>query len=163
MDIILQQDYLLRQEDSASNICLPFTLTRDYARLVCKIKYSPKHITDKETVRRMVLARAAEYLPEGADVENSIDWSEYEVLHNFITLSLDFQEEYLGCAHRHPPEQIVEISQQQASPGFCLHEICAGQWRAVVHVQAVILGQVAYHLVICGMEEGESNDNLPTL
>lgn len=163
MDILLRRDFTLHKEDSRSNICLPFNTEKEYARLVCAFRYTPKEITDPELVHSMVIELSGNWLPEGLDAETAIEWEEYRTLLNFVTLSLDYGEEYIGCAHRHAPEQRISISQSGSTWGFAPHKVEQGAWRVVLNVQAVVLGEVQYHLAVCGMEEGESDDLLPSI
>ena len=71
--------------------------------------------------------------------------------------------EYVGCAHRHPPQQILTISASGSSWGFAPTAASAGDWRAVLHVQAVVVGTVDYRLRIYGMERGEQDAEIPSL
>ena len=102
------------------------------------------------------------YFPAGYQLTEA-DMQEYQELFNFVTLSLDKNGEYVGCAHRHPPQQILTISASGSSWGFAPTAASAGDWRAVLHVQAVVVGTVDYHLRIYGMERGEQDAEIPSL
>ena len=66
-------------------------------------------------------------------------------------------------AHRHPPQQILTISASGSSGGCAPTAASAGDWRAVLHVQAVVVGTVDYRLRIYGMERGEQDAEIPSL
>ena len=71
---------------------------------------------------------------------------------SLITLSLDSEGEYLGCAHRHAPEQRNIVSAEFSSPGFFRFSPAAGNWRAVINVHAVVSPEVRYRLQILAYE-----------
>ncbi|MFR0770143.1 MAG: hypothetical protein ACLSHO_11600 [Dysosmobacter sp.] len=66
------------------------------------------------------------YFPAGYQLTEA-DMQEYQELFNFVTLSLDKNGEYVGCAHRHPPQQILTISASGSSWGFAPTAASAGR------------------------------------
>jgi hypothetical protein len=72
---------------------------------------------------------------------------------SLITLSLDYNGRYLGCAHRHAPEQRHIISADFSSPGFLRQPALAGDWQAVINVHSVVCGEVRYHLRVLAHDE----------
>lgn len=73
-------------------------------------------------------------------------------LNNHLTLSLDYNDEYLGCAHRHPNKQKHIISPEFSSPGFLKHKIQMGSWKAVINLHHIAGGNVDYHIKISGID-----------
>jgi hypothetical protein len=65
---------------------------------------------------------------------------------------VDCGERYVGCAHRHTPEQRHIISRHFSSPGFFKTPAAAGAWRAVLNVHAIVSGEVRYHLRVNGLD-----------
>ena len=119
-------------------------------------------IRDPEIIMPQIRKCVKTYFPAGYQLTEA-DMQEYQELFNFVTLSLDKNGEYVGCAHRHPPQQILTISASGSSWGFAPTAASAGDWRAVLHVQAVVVGTVDYHLRIYGMERGEQDAEIPSL
>ena len=119
-------------------------------------------IRDPEIIMPQIRKCVKTYFPAGYQLTEA-DMQEYQELFNFVTLSLDKNGEYVGCAHRHPPQQILTISASGSSWGFAPTAASAGDWRALLHVQAVVVGTVDYRLRIYGMERGEQDAEIPSL
>lgn len=162
MEKLLHQDFVFSLEDVRKNVLLPFRVDKAYDRLVIKLHYSPKSIQDREIIMPQIEKCVETYFPTGYTLTEE-DMKEYNQLLNFVTLSLDKNGEYVGCAHRHPPEQTIVISEHGSTYGFMPWAADAGDWRIVLHVQAVVVGTIDYSIEVYGMEEGESDDQLPTL
>lgn len=162
MDILLRHDCILHPEDWQKNILLPFEIPKAYDRLAILLQYGPKEVCDRAVISPQIEACVARYFPPGTQLSDK-DREKYPCLYNFVTLSLDCGEEYIGCAHRHPPRQTICIAQERASWGFQPHAITKGLWRVVLHVQAVVAGTVDCHVAVCGLEKGEHDDLLPSI
>lgn len=162
MKKLLHQDLVFSVEDVRKNILLPLQVDQAYDSLVIHFHYEPKYIRDKEIIMPQIQACVKKYFPAGHELTEE-DMKEYDQLLNFVTLSLDKDEEYVGCAHRHPPEQTIIISPRGSSYGFSPQTVTPGAWRIVLHVQAVVVGTVDFTLDVYGLEEGESIDAIPAL
>lgn len=162
LEQILQKQFTFTEEDVRKNILIPFQTERDYERLAIRLHYGPKSIRDPAIIMPKIRACVETYFPEGFRLTEE-DMKEFDQLLNFVTLSLDKEGEYVGCAHRHPPEQTILISGQGSDWGFAPVAATKGDWRIVLHVQAVVVGSVDYRLAVYGLERGESGDALPAL
>ena len=145
MELLLKKRFTFTEADVRKNILVPFRVERDYVRLAIRLRYGPKSIRDPEIILPKIQACVETYFPD------------------FVTLSLDKDGEYVGCAHRHPPEQTILISEEGSDWGFVPAPAGRGDWRIVLHVQAVVVGAVDYDLEVYGLEREESGDALPAL
>lgn len=162
MEKILCEQFTFSAADVRKNVLVPFQTERDYDRFLIQLHYSPKSIRDPAVITPQIQKCVETYFPAGSQL-TAEDMKEYDQLLNFVTLSLDRGETYVGCAHRHPPEQTIVIARDGSSWGFAPTAPTAGAWRIVLHVQAVVVGTVDYRLAVYGMERGERDDCIPTL
>lgn len=139
---------LLHPEDDKSNRSLPFEVPTDVRVLRFSCSYAPKTIDDMDLAKRAARCSIGRYVPRWQLPLYEERESEEIKLVNLITLSLDCGGEYLGCAHRHAPEQEHVLSAQMSSTGFVRHAPRAGQYRAVLNVHSITSPQVAYRLVV---------------
>ena len=72
-----------------------------------------------------------------------------------MTFSLDHEDEYIGCAHRHSPVMDHIISKEYSSPGFFRHAVVPGRWNCVLNCHAVVDEEVTYSLQVFGAGENE--------
>ena len=151
-EIILDEVILLHPEDSKTNVCLSFSLKKNYQSLEFICSYEPKSCDDREKAKQMILEGLEVYAPP----EYRERWGPWEsflpAVVSLITFSLDAPEKYLGCAHRHANEQRHIISGKFSSSGFFRHTPTAGDWRAVINVHAVVSPEVRYHLQIAAID-----------
>lgn len=154
MDKLFDRTITITPADSKTNIRIPVEVPRDYAALLICTRYEPKVVADQDSAREAVEAAIEKFIPEPARPVWG-NWRDYMPVVNFITLSLDCGEEYIGCAHRHSPEQDHIISAGYASPGFIRHAASAGLWRCVLNCHAVVDETVRYSLKVYGADEGE--------
>ena len=117
MEILLQKEFIFHPEDDRTNRIVPFETARDYDHLEFVCEYSPKTISDPELVSREVQKGMEKNGWTGRKLFPA-DMDECKVLMNFVTFSLDYEGEYVGCAHRHDPEQVIVISEHGSSRGF---------------------------------------------
>lgn len=153
MEILLQKEFVFHPEDDRTNRIISFETERDYDHLEFVCEYSPKTISDPDLVAREVQKGMDKNGWTGRKLFPA-DMDECKVLMNFVTFSLDHEGEYVGCAHRHDPEQIIVISEQGSSRGFFAHKAAKGNWRIVLNVQAAIPEhELTYHLTVIGCDK----------
>lgn len=155
MEILLDRLVLLHAGDAKTNVCVPFPVERDFESLEFVCAYGPKGYDDEDAARLMIEEGVRRFVPE--EYRKSL-----EPLNRFlpsvtslVTLSIDYNGRYLGCAHRHAPEQRHIISANFSSPGFLKQPARAGNWRAVINVHSVVSGELRYHLRVLARDEGE--------
>jgi hypothetical protein len=155
MEVLLDRLILLHADDAKTNVCVPFPVERDFESLEFMCAYGPKGCDDEDAARIMIEESARRFVPE--EYRKSL-----EPLHRFlplvtslVTLSIDYNGRYLGCAHRPAPEQRHIISANFSSPGFFRQSALAGNWQAVINVHSVVSRELRYHLRILGRDGSE--------
>lgn len=151
---IFENTFTLTPAESKTNVVVPLDVPRDFTALLFCTEYEPKIVADQVSARKAVEAAIECFIPEEARPVWG-RWQDYMPVVNFITLSLDCGETYIGCAHRHSPVQDHIISASYASPGFVRHAACAGSWRCVLNCHAVVDEAVRYTLRVYGADENE--------
>ena len=117
MELLLDQTFAFTLADVRKNILVPFRVDRDFDHLAICLHYGPKAIRDPEIIMPQIRKCVKTYFPAGYQLTEA-DMQEYQELFNFVTLSLDKNGEYVGCAHRHPPQQILTISASGSHSSF---------------------------------------------
>lgn len=129
----------LTPQDSRSSFEIPFRLDRDAERLEISFSYEPKEFADRKESLRMVAACLDRSGNDRTGAEEVTPQPEsFLPLSNLITLSLDREGQYIGCAHRHDPVQFHRIGLEGSSPGFLTVPVLAGLWRLVVSVHCIL-------------------------
>jgi hypothetical protein len=147
MEILLDKVYTLYEGDAKTNIPVPFPVKKDFEAIELFCSYGPKECPDMELAKRLINEGIDTWIPAGYR-EFYSPWEQFLPVVNLVTLSLDYNGRYLGCAHRHAPEQRHIISGTYSSPGFVRQKASEGDWRALINVHAVVCGGLRYHLKI---------------
>ncbi|MDR3173661.1 MAG: hypothetical protein LBU19_05380 [Treponema sp.] len=155
MEVLLDRRILLHTADEKTNVPVPFSVTRDFGALEFVYDYEPKGVDDEEAAKGMLRECVRRYVPEEYRKRlEPLDQFLPSVV-SLVTLSIDYNGRYLGCAHRHAPKQRHIISANYASPGFFKQPARAGNWRAVLNVHAVVSGELRCHLRVLAREGNE--------
>ena len=154
MQLLLDQTKKIVPADTKTNIDIPLRISRPYHVLFIRTAYEPKIVSDLEFARQEIEAGIAKYVPENARAVYG-NWKDYLPLVNFVTFSLDYENEYIGCAHRHSPVMDHIISPDYSSAGFIRHKILPGTWNCVLNCHAVVDDVVTYSLKVYGADENE--------
>ena len=154
MITLLDRRVVLHPEHNKTNIDIPFLIPEAYHALFIRTAYSPKIVADEEFARKQIEAGVARYIPESAR-EKFGQWRDYLPVVNFITLSVDCEEEYIGCAHRHSPVMDHIISAEYSSAGFIRHAVTPGTWKCVLNCHAVVDESVTCSVQVFGADRNE--------
>ena len=154
MELLLDRTIKIHPEDNKKNIDIPLVIGKQYHALFIRTKYEPKIVADEKFAQNRIEAGIARYVPESARTEYG-NWRDYLPLVNFVTFSLDHEDEYIGCAHRHSPVMDHIISKEYSSPGFFRHAVVPGRWNCVLNCHAVVDEEVTYSLQVFGAGENE--------
>ena len=154
MKLLLDKTIIITRENNKRNIDIPLLIEKKYHALFIRTRYEPKIIADEEFARKEIEAGIARYVPESARAEYG-NWRDYLPLVNLVTFSLDYEEEYIGCAHRHSPVMDHIISADYSSAGFIRHAVLPGCWNCVLNCHAVVTPEITYSLQVFGAEENE--------
>ncbi|MDR1903113.1 MAG: hypothetical protein LBQ88_12650 [Treponema sp.] len=147
VEVLLDEIYCFHREDSKTNRCISIPLKEKFDALEFICSYTPKALSDETEAKRLIETGIAVYVPPEYIGQYGI-WRDYLPVVNLLTLSIDYNETYVGCAHRHAPEQRHIISAGFSSPGFLKQPALAGNWRAVINVHAVVSNEVQYRLQV---------------
>ena len=154
MQLLLDQTIKIVPADTKTNIDIPLKVSEPFHALFIRTAYEPKIVNDLEFARKEIEAGIAKYVPENARAEYG-NWKDYLPLVNFVTFSLDYEDEYIGCAHRHSPVMDHIISPDYSSAGFIRHKVLPGVWNCVLNCHAVVDDVVTYSLKVYGADENE--------
>ena len=154
MQILLDRTIKISPADNKTNIEIRLEIHEPFHALFVRTQYEPKIAADEEFARKEIEAGIARYVPENARAEYG-NWRDYLPLVNFITLSMDHEDEYIGCAHRHSPKMDHIISPEYSSAGFIRHAVTPGCWKLVLNCHAVVNDAVTYTLQVCGVGKNE--------
>jgi hypothetical protein len=155
LSVILDRLILFHPGDEKTNVCIPIPVTRDFEALEIECTYEPKGCDDTARALRLIADCLEHCVPEEYRKGLRPPGPSLPSLVSLITLSLDYNERYLGCAHRQAEWQRHIISADFSSPGFYKQPARAGNWRAVINVHAVVSREVRYRLHVRGREKSE--------
>lgn len=155
MICLFEKNVILTPSLSKTNVEIPFRITEDHPALMFSAAYSPKSVEDMDLAKREIEAALKKFIPDERR-DRYGTWEDYAPLVNLVTLSLDRDGHYIGCAHRHAPVQKHIISAGYSSPGFYRCPHTSGDWRAVINVHAVVSPEVRYELKIYALTEEEA-------
>jgi hypothetical protein len=143
--VLLDTIYHLHKNDSKTNVCIDIPVEKDYKYFEILCSYTPKNLDNEEEAKKSIEEGLEKYVPAEYRQKYGL-WRDYLPVVNLVTLSLDYNGKYLGCAHRHNPCQQHIISKNFSSPGFFKQDTTAGNWRAVLNVHCVASDECDYHL-----------------
>lgn len=152
MQICLSTEQLITEKERQKNLCYFFQVSSDSNRLVFRFSYDPKKLEDEKRSRELIEAGLIKDLSANTYLQALTEWRKFLPLNNLITLSLDHEGTYIGCAHRHNPDQEHVIARDYASPGFIPCQSPGGAWRAVVSIHEVVTPACTFRLEV--FEEG---------
>ncbi len=152
---LFEKTVILTPSHSKTNVEIPICIREDHPALLFRVSYSPKSVDDMDLAKKEIEAALRKYIPEDRR-EQYGSWENYAPLVSLVTLSLDQNGRYLGCAHRHAPVQKHILSAGYSSPGFYRCPHTAGDWRAVINVHAVVSPEVRYELGVFALSEEEA-------
>ena len=149
MTEILNETIRLLPGQEKTNVIVPFALHKKYEALFLHCAYSPKTVADEALCQRLISRAITEQVPQKERA--GLDWRYYLPLKNLVTPSLDYEESYIGCAHRQDDDMFLTVSANGSSPGFLAHPVGAGRWRVVLNLHAVMV-PVTYRLTVTAKE-----------
>lgn len=147
MDVIVDEIIKFTQNQSKTNVTIPFTLEKDYEILEIYCEYSPKKVKNMAFTKQALEEAFERFIPESARPKD-LKWEKYAPLSNLLTFSLDYGDRYLGCAHRHDKKQKHVICKNNSSVSFENHAPIRGTYSAVINLHAVLSEVVTYHLKV---------------
>jgi hypothetical protein len=140
---------------SKTHVIYRFNIDHPLEQLNIAFSYYPKVCEDKEKAKDMIIDALYKFTEEGDRREIVEKWEEYMPIKNLLTISIDDPKGFRGCAHRHPSEQHLFLSEHSASPGFTLGPIFKGEWQITISVHAVVTDECYYTLDVWEGEDYE--------
>lgn len=131
-------------DNDKTNLIHRFDVQSGIKSLTIKYSYSPKTLENREKAVALVRSCFEKY-----DEQLVGKPADYLPVKNLITLSIDENGKYRGCAHRQANEQVHTLSEEAASPGFSKGKINEGEWDIVLNVHSISC-DVEYTIVVEG-------------
>ncbi|NBD23850.1 hypothetical protein [Paenibacillus glycinis] len=146
--LVLDAEGLVQPVCSKTHIAYSFHLAKPGGKLWIDFAYEPKNLEDRERSRELIAAGVEKYT-EPAQRELVMDrWESFLPLKNLITVSVDDPARHRGAGHRHDPEQLLQLGEEEASPGFVSGELIEGLWRVTLSLHAIVTDDCRYRLRI---------------
>lgn len=136
--LLLERDLQIDKSLEKTHLNFNFEVNEDFSRLVVDVSFSPAHDGGAGTADvAATLRRDAPYLNfTEEDLKRALP------LRNYVEVSLDSPDGWLGSAHRHGSVKHYEISESQASLGFRPAKLTRGTWVLTLSVHAVVTPSV---------------------
>lgn len=133
--ILYEKIIAISDKDTQTNIKIPFEINQHADVLKVQFSYGPGW-SDDYIAQQQVKEAIHRYLPKGADDEakNIIN---YLPIENFITVSLSFENQYLGAHHNKAKNQTILINHTSHSPGFNACAINPGFWELQLNCHCI--------------------------
>ncbi|MBD0381406.1 hypothetical protein [Paenibacillus sedimenti] len=138
---------------SRSHITYKFHVPESGGMLWFSFAYGPKNLENLERSRDLIHESIDKYTEPDQRGRLQAKWESFIPLKNLITVSLDDPERHRGAGHRHDPEQLLFLSEDNASPGFVSGSIPSGMWEATLSLHAIVTDTCQYILQIWREEE----------
>ncbi len=132
---------------SKSHISYVFNIDDNVSKLNIDFSYNPKFLDDIEMSQQIINTCLSEYCKDN-EAEYKESWEEYLPIKNLLTLSIDDPHGFRGAAHRHPNNQKITISKEDATSGFIQGDIIPGSWTVTISVHVVVTETCNYKLHI---------------
>jgi hypothetical protein len=138
MELLLDVKGQVQPICSKSHISYWFELPEGAERLNIQFAYSPKTLDDEGKAKPLIETAIRQYISPELQTQYLEKWNTYMPLKNLLTISVDDPDQNRGAAHRHAPEQQLNISKLDASPGLVPGNLVPGQWRVTISLHAVV-------------------------
>lgn len=146
MRTIFKKDFQLTPADHQTHLQIPFELKKDYNCLHFHFSYSPKWVEDSRAVV-LIEEHLKQVIPE-SEMAALGNPKRYLPLENLITLSLDYEQDYIGCHHCKDASQHITISERESTKGFIKQAVQQGNWLVQLNMHCVQSEEVHLQLAI---------------
>jgi hypothetical protein len=133
--------------NNKKNLIHRFDVPQNIKALKISYSYSPKTLENSEKAVEIIKECFDKY-----DEELRCRPADLLPVNNLITISVDCNGKYIGCAHRQANQQEHIISPEKSSNGFVKTTIEAGEWDIMLNVHYVAC-DVDYTISVEGVEE----------
>lgn len=150
---ILDVQGIVQPNCSKTHISYRFHLAKPGGKLWIHFAYEPKNLEDREQAKAMIYTSINTYTEPNQRERIHAIWENFLPLKNLITVSVDDPKRHRGAGHRHDSEQVLFISEREASPGFVSGKILEGMWHVTLSLHAIVTESCRYRLQIHQEEE----------
>ncbi|MGP6139891.1 hypothetical protein [Jeotgalibaca sp. A127] len=140
----LEKIIIITPKDNQTNIRVPFTLDHDCEILEIMFKYGPAYASDEDALPFIM-----KMLPRYTDSE--VTWEmakQYLPVENLVTLSLAYENHYLGARHTKDSDQKIVLSEKESSLGFPTLPIKKGEWELQLNVHNTCSPELIAHVIV---------------
>ncbi len=148
MMTVLELKTEITKEERFQHLEFPFTLEKDFTRLLIKYSYSPKNYIGEDF--RLAYEAFKEAYGD-VEVQKSEVCKELP-LKNHVTLSLLKEGEWLGTAHRHAEKLEVEVCKAVPTVGFKPFKPTEGSYAIVLSTHAVLSEKIEVSIEVLAYE-----------
>lgn len=139
MEKILNSGLIINRSDAKTHRNIKFNIDKEAKILKLEFDYFPKVVKEVDDIINAFENDSCSLTLEEISFYKEKYINGEEDLKNLATLSLYYENEYIGCAHRHVGKQTIVISPQESTVGFINTPIKAGQWEIVISLHAVFV------------------------
>ncbi len=138
----------IHKNECFKHLEFPFTLEKDFTKLVIKYSYSPKDYIGES----FNMAYSAFKEAYGNEEVSYGDVIKELPLKNHVTLSLLREGIIMGTAHRHANDLEVALSEKASTVGFHAFKPTAGNYTLVLSTHAVLSEKIECEIEVCAYE-----------
>lgn len=133
--ILFEKNIAISDKQTHTNIKIPFEINQHSNSLMIYFSYGPAY-SDDYTAQKQVEGALKRYLPEESDNESK-NVMNYLPIENFVTVSLSYENQYLGAYHNKAKTQTILINPINPSPGFNACAIAPGSWELQLNCHCI--------------------------
>lgn len=137
MEKILNSTLIANKSDAKTHKSIKFNIDKETKILKLEFDYFPKVVEELDDIVNAFENDSCSLTSEETGLIKEKFINREEELKNLATLSLYYENEYIGCAHRHAGKQTIFISSQESTAGFINTPVKVGQWEIVISLHAV--------------------------
>lgn len=151
MDILLNERQELNKSHIQKHIIHEISLKKKYKKVIVEYSFAPKYLEDELENKEIIITAMERYGMNDYSYHEKVGWQEYGKLKNQVTISIDDNNGFRGCAHRRDQYQKYILSTEEASPGFISGEVPMGKFRLTVSIHALVTEKFEYNIKISGI------------
>jgi hypothetical protein len=139
---ILNKDIIVNKTDMKTHKKVKFEINEEAESLKIDFDFSPKVVLKDEDIINAF--KNSSFTEEERIVLIEKYLKGEEELKNLATLSLYYEDTFIGCAHRQPSD--IVIGQEESSRGFINMPIKKGQWEMIISIHGVFTDEMRISL-----------------
>ncbi|WP_459477424.1 hypothetical protein [Clostridium saccharoperbutylacetonicum] len=137
MKKILDTELFVSKIDEKTHEKIIYYIEEEMTLMRIEFEYSPKTVSEKKYIIEAFNDDRCQMSSEEVLLFKEKYLAGNEELKNLATLSLYYENEYIGCSHKSSDKQTIIISQEESSPGFKNIKVNQGQWKIVISMHGL--------------------------